>query len=163
MKIVGPVDGHLFVDTSALVKRQVAEVGHVWVKSLCRPGARHTIVISELAEVEVIASYCRMVRETPPRLTRANRNRLIIRFRQQVQRRYVVAPVDRGIITRAADLCRTHPLRAYDAIQLACALTRRDDDVADGLPAPTFVCADTALLAAAAAEGLAIENPNSHP
>ena len=152
-----------FLDTSALVKRQVAEVGHVWVKSLCRPGARHTIVISELAEVEVIASFCRMVRETPPRLMPTNRDRFITRFRQQVRRRYVVVPVDRAIISRAADLCRTHPLRAYDAIQLACALPRRDDDLAAGLPAPAFVCADTTLLAAAAAEGLAIENPNSHP
>ena len=71
--------------------------------------------------------------------------------------------MNRSIITRAADLCRTHPLRAYDAIQLACVLTRRDDDLATGLPTPTFVCADTILLAAATAEGLAIENPNSHP
>jgi uncharacterized protein len=84
-------------------------------------------------------------------------------FDSRFLRQYIVIAVDRSIITRAADLCRTHPLRAYDAIQLACALTRRDDDVADGLPAPTFVCAATALLAAAAAEGLAIENPNSHP
>lgn len=152
-----------FLDTSALVKRQVTEVGHTWVKALCRPGIGHTIVISELAEVEVIASFCRMVREAPPRLNPANRDRLITRFKQQIQRRYIVVPVDRAIITRAAALCRVHPLRAYDAIQLACAVTRRDDDLAAGQPAPIFVCADMVLLGAAAAEGLAVENPNSHP
>ncbi|HEY7342910.1 MAG TPA: type II toxin-antitoxin system VapC family toxin [Ktedonobacterales bacterium] len=152
-----------FLDTSALVKRQVAEIGHTWVKALCRPGANHTIVISELAEVEVIASFCRMVRETPPRLDITTRDRFITRFRQQVRRRYLVIPVDRTVITRAATLCRVRPLRAYDAVQLACALVLRDDNLAAGQPVPTFVCADTTLLSAAAAEGLRIENPNDHP
>lgn len=152
-----------FFDTSALVKRQVAETGHTWVKSLCRPGANHTIVISELAEVEVIASFCRMVRETPPRLNITIRDRFITRFRQQVRRRYIAIPVDRAIITRAATHCRTRPLRAYDAAQLACTLAFRDDELAAGRPAPTFVCADITLFNAAAAEGLPIENPNDHP
>ena len=31
-----------------------------------------------------------------------------------------------------------------------------------GLPAPIFVSADANLLAAARAEGLAVENPNEH-
>ena len=66
-------------------------------------------------------------------------------------------------MTRAAALCRKHPLRAYDADQLACALTRRDDDLAAGLAAPVFICADAVLLGVAAAEGLAVENPTAHP
>jgi hypothetical protein len=74
-----------------------------------------------------------------------------------------VIQVDRAIFTRAAALCRVRPLRAYDAVQLACALVLRDDNLATGQPAPTFVCADTTLLSAAAAEGLPIENPNDHP
>ena len=152
-----------FLDTSAVVKRQVAETGHAWVEALCRPGAGHVIAISELAIVEVIASYCRMVRETPPRLSMPNRDRLIARFQQQVRRRYVVVQINRAVVTRAASLCRTHPLRAYDAVQLACALIKRDDDLASGLPAPIFVCADTMLLGAAAAEGLGTENPNTYP
>lgn len=152
-----------FLDSSALVKRQVAETGHAWVKALCRPRAGHTIVIAEMALVEVTASFCRMVRDTPPRLSLANRDRLIARFQQQVRRRYVVVQINRAIMTQAAALCRVHPLRAYDAVQLASALAKREDDVGAGLPAPIFVCADTTLLQAAAAEGLAIENPNLHP
>ena len=66
------------------------------------------------------------------------------------------------MFARAATLCRTHLLRAYDAVQLACALTWRDDALATGQLAPIFVCADHALLGAAALEGLAIENPNLH-
>lgn len=151
-----------FLDTSALVKRQVAETGHRWVRSLVHRRAGRTIVISEIALIEVVASLCRMAREQPPRLAVSDRDRLIARFRQHTQRRYEVVALNQTLLLRAGTLCRTHSLRAYDAVQLACALTFRDDEVAAGRPAPTFVCADTTPLTIAQAEGLAVENPNSH-
>jgi len=55
------------------------------------------------------------------------------------------------------------PLRAYDAVQLACALTVRRLMHQRGMPPPLFVAADDALLAAAAAEGFAVDNPLLHP
>lgn len=152
-----------FLDTSALVKRQVPEAGHAWVRALCDRRSGHTIVIAAAALVEVVASLSRMPRETPPRLSVASRDRLIARFQQHVRRRYLVVELNRTVLLRAAALCRTHPLRAYDAVQLACALTRRDDDLAAGNPAPIFVCADANLLAIAQAEGFTVENPNTHP
>lgn len=152
-----------FLDTSALVKRQVPEAGHTWVRALCDRRSGHTIVISEVAFVEVVASFSRMVRETPPRLSIANRDRFIARFQQHVRRRYLVVDLNRTVLMRAATLCRTHPLRAYDGVQLACALTRRNDDLAAGNPAPIFVCADANLLVVAQAEGFIVENPNGHP
>lgn len=152
-----------YFDTSALVKRHIAEPGHAWVESVCDPSAGHTIVIAEVALVEVVASLSRMVRERPQRLDPTNRDRLIAYFDALVQSEYIMTQVNRAILKRAAGLCPRHPLRAYDAVQLACALTRRDDDVANGQPAPIFVCADTVLLAVASAEGLATENPNDHP
>ena len=152
-----------FLDTSALVKRHIREPGHTWIESLCDPVAGNTIVISEAALVEVVASLARMVRERPRRLTPGTRDRHIALFERFAASEYVVISLNRTIITRAAALCRTHPLRAYDAVQLACALTKRDDDMAAGLPAPIFVCADVTLLNAAVNEGLAIENPNTHP
>jgi hypothetical protein len=151
-----------FLDTSALVKRQVDEVGHRWVRSLVHGRAGHTIAIAEVALVEVVASLCRMAREQPPRLAIADRDRLIARFRQHTQRRYQVVAVNEALLLRAGALCRTHPLRAYDAVQLACALTFRDDEATAGRPAPIFVCADTQLLAIAQAEGLVVEDPNAH-
>lgn len=152
-----------FLDTSALVKRHVSESGHAWVQALCDPGAGATLVISELALVEVVATFSRMARETPRRISSRRRDRLIADFERFVTGQYAIVNVTRAISNRAAALCRKHPLRAYDAIQLASALTRRDDDLAAGLPTSIFVCADTTLLNAAAAEGLAIENPNAHP
>ncbi len=152
-----------FLDTSALVKRQVPETGHVWVRSLCNPRSGNVIVISEATLVEVVATLCRMARENPPRLSVTDRDRFIARFYQQALQRYVVVDLNRQILVRAASLCQTHPLRAYDAVQLACALTRRDDDLAAGEPAPIFVSADVNLLAVASTEGLTAENPNDHP
>ncbi|HEY1387849.1 MAG TPA: type II toxin-antitoxin system VapC family toxin [Ktedonobacterales bacterium] len=151
------------LDTSALVKRHVVESGHIWVRALCAPRKGNDIAVAEIALVEVAAAFSRMSRASTPRLTVARRNRVIGDFERCFLRQYTVIQVDRAIFTRAAALCRVRPLRAYDAVQLACALVLRDDNLATGQPAPTFVCADTTLLSAAAAEGLPIENPNDHP
>ena len=151
-----------FLDTSALVKRHVAEPGHVWIESLCDPAAGNTVVISEVAIVEMSATLSRLVREKPPRLSMTDRDTLITFFDLLVQSEYIVVLVNRAIFTRAAALCRIHPLRAYDAVQLACALTRRDDDLAAGQSALIFVCSDTVLRNAAGAEGFVTENPNAY-
>lgn len=157
--------GQYFLDTSALVKRYINdEPGHAWVSALCDPGAGNILLIAEATLVEVVATFCRMGRSAPPRLAVAQRDALIALFRQHdTQQGYYVVPVDRALYTRAGDLCAAHPLRAYDAVQLACALTARDDALRAGVAGPTFVCADTALLSMAAAEGMVTENPNSHP
>lgn len=55
-----------FLDTSAIVKRYVPETGHAWVRSICRAKLGQTIVISEAAIVEVVASLCRMARDSAP-------------------------------------------------------------------------------------------------
>lgn len=47
-------------------------------------------------------------------------------------------------------------------MQLATALAANAPLVAAGLPDLTFVAADDDLVAAARAEGLVAENPNSH-
>jgi predicted nucleic acid-binding protein len=64
-----------------------------------------------------------------------------------------------AVIKDAQTLTAKHPLRAYDAVQLASALRINRQTVTDGAPAITFVCADTRLLAIAAAEGLAVQDP----
>jgi predicted nucleic acid-binding protein len=65
-------------------------------------------------------------------------------------------------LLQATALCRTHALRAYDAVQLASALVVNDDALAYGTGPILFVSADTALLAAAAIEGLLVDNPLAH-
>jgi predicted nucleic acid-binding protein len=59
-------------------------------------------------------------------------------------------------------LASTHRLRAYDAVQLATALDLHKDWTADRLGTFAFVSADRNLNAAALAEGLTVDDPNSH-
>jgi hypothetical protein len=58
---------------------------------------------------------------------------------------------------------QTHPLRAADAVHLACAVTIRRITQEQGLPPPRFVVADTALRTAATAEGFVVDDPLQHP
>ncbi len=64
-------------------------------------------------------------------------------------------------IHRAENLLELYALRAYDSIQLASALESNARLVFAGLPAITFVSADTRLLTAAAIEGLATDDPSA--
>lgn len=121
-------------------------------------------MIAEVSLVEVVAALSRVVRERPRRLSSTARDRHLTLFNRLVASEYVIVHTSRAILTHAAALCRLHPLRAYDAVQLASALARRDDDLASGQPSiPTFACADAVLLSIAAAEGLTIANPNNYP
>jgi uncharacterized protein len=151
-----------FLDTSALVKRYVpAEQGHAWITDICDPAQGHKLYISQAALVEVVAAMCRKAREQS--ITPEDRDRLITRVRRDIQSTYNLWQVTTALYTAAGNLCRLHPLRAYDAVQLACVLGLRDRALANQAPSPIFVCADLHLLAIADAEGLSSENPNTHP
>jgi hypothetical protein len=65
-------------------------------------------------------------------------------------------------VSRAKDLLEQHPLRAYDAIQLASALESHDRLVAANQQPIVFIAADQRLLEVAATVGLAVDNPNEH-
>ena len=65
------------------------------------------------------------------------------------------------LVERAADLAEAHALRAYDALQLAAAL-EIDAHLKSVGAAITLVSADGALNTAAIAEGLAVDDPNTH-
>lgn len=90
-----------FLDTSALVKRHVAEPGHAWIRSVCVPRARNTIAVAEISLVETIASFSRMAREAAPRLTLPRRNRVISDFERCFRQQYVDVEVNRTLLMRA--------------------------------------------------------------
>ena len=152
--------GTYFFDTSAIIKQYFREQGHTWVRNLHEP-AQHQLHISQAALVEVVATICRKAREQ--NITTAKRDALIDTFRQDVQNVYIVRLVNASVYTFAGDLCRSYLLRAYDAVQLACALNLRTETLANQVAAPTFVCADNGLINIALAEGFSIENPNNYP
>ena len=136
----------VFADSSALVKRYADETGADEVRAL------PLLVVSALARVEVPAALWRKVRTG--QLSAADAAVLSVAFRDDCadpEVMLVVAPTV-GVLEHAARLVAVHPLRAYDAVQLASALeVRAVDGAVDG-----FACFDTGLRAAAAAEGLAL-------
>jgi predicted nucleic acid-binding protein len=150
-----------YVDTSALVKRYVAEVGSTWVRRIVARPVHQVLYTAALTEVEVRSALQRLVREG--RLDTAQAQRLTQRVTQHFTRRYQVIRITRTVVTQAGLVLERHPLRAYDAVQLACALTVRRGMHRRGMPPPRFVAADTTLLAAARAEGFLVDNPLQHP
>jgi len=150
-----------FLDTSALVKRYITEIGSDWIMEHCQSEQDNVLIISQATLVEVIATFCRKAREQnlKQRISETERDRIISLFRKDAQHQYIVIPVTSLIYTQAGDLCRFHRLRAYDAIQLACALLVREKLTGLGTYVPIFVSADIELLHIAQETGLSVKNP----
>jgi predicted nucleic acid-binding protein len=155
-----------YFDTSAIIKRYLAEPGAGWVRQITdttdqRGSSLHTITLAAIGIVEAVAAIAR--RHRTGQLDQAGRQAVINLFIIHSRREYHIAPVRSRQIDLATDLVQRHPLRGYDAIHLAAALLLRDHLVAARLPAPIFVSADANLCAVARTEGLTAENPNEYP
>ena len=107
-----------FVDTSVLAKRYLSEVGSDRARALFR--GHRPIAVSRLAFAELSAAVARACREGL--ITTPQRDVVIKRLPGDFNEWIVVEP-RRAVIERAAELVLTHPLRAYDALQLASCQT----------------------------------------
>ena len=150
-----------FLDSSALVKRYVAEIGSTWIRALTAPDARNPLIIARITWVEVLSALARRQREGS--LTSGDVAQAIQAFRYDMNTQYQVSELDPPLAEAAGELVTQHPLRAYDAVQLASALRVQSDLVRTEAPALTFLTADNRLVAVAQAEGLLTDNPNRHP
>jgi predicted nucleic acid-binding protein len=150
-----------FLDTSALVKRHVAETGSAWVRSLTGAKAFHTLFIARITAVEVFAAITR--RQRGGSLSAAQAGAILGHFRRHLTQRYVIVEVTPTLIAEAMLSARRHGLRAYDAVHLAAALEANRIYQTAGLGPVTLVSADQELNAAATASGLVVDDPNSHP
>ena len=77
--------------------------------------------------------------------------------------RYRVMELTPALFAEAMLAARKHRLRAYDAVQLAVVLEVHRLQRDAGLGPVTLISADRGLNTAAAAEGLAVEDPTMHP
>jgi uncharacterized protein len=150
-----------FLDTSALVKRHVNEVGSAWMRSLTRPKAAHTLYIARITAVEVYSAITR--RQRGRHLSPAQAGAMLGHFRRHLSQRYNVLEVTPTLFTGAMLAARKPGLRAYDAIQLTVALeldrlNRRAD-----FGSVTLLSSDRDLNVAASAEGLTVDDPTAHP
>jgi predicted nucleic acid-binding protein len=119
----------------------------------------NAIHIGEITRVEVAAGLA-LIQRTG-RITQSERDREYHRFVSHVTHRYAVIPFASSDLEVAAELTQHHPLKAYDAVQLAVALRYRQALAGYGL-ALVFVSGDSALVQAGGSEGLPTENPFDH-
>jgi uncharacterized protein len=150
-----------FLDSSALVKRYINEIGSAWVLSLFDPTLDHEFFVAAITGVEIVAAITRRICSDSIAVADAAlvRNQL----RSDLQTDYQVIEITEGIISSAMALAETQGLRGYDSVQLAAGCAINELCIANGLSPIIFVSADEELNLAAVNEGLLIENPNHHP
>ena len=132
----------VFLDTSAFARRYVAEQGSDKVMALCLKA--DSLVVSVICLPELISTLSRLVREK--KLAKANYRKL------KGDAMADLADVDicqftPDVLVSVVSLLESHPLRAMDALHVACALAVEPD---------IFVSADHRQLSAARKAGLKI-------
>ncbi len=145
-----------FLDSSTVVKRYAQEIGTPWVQALAAPAAGHLLVVVRITLAETVAAVTRKERGgyiTPQAAATA-----LADFQLDFARQYAIVEVSAALVAQAASLARKHGLRGYDAVQVAAAL-----ETHARIPSLTMLSADADVNAAAQAEGLAVDDPNSHP
>ncbi|MEW6324882.1 MAG: type II toxin-antitoxin system VapC family toxin [Nitrospirota bacterium] len=136
-----------YLDTSALIKRFVAEKGSGVVRSLV--GRKEPVATAKIAYVEVFAGLARKRREGH---LSANRHALICRQFERDWQAYIRVDLMDQVLMLARDLIRRHPLRGFDAVHLASAMMLKNET----REPVVFAAADEQLLRAAKAEKLGV-------
>jgi predicted nucleic acid-binding protein len=127
-----------YLDTSALVKRYLPEIGSVWVGTITDPSSGHTIVTAEIAQVEAAAAIAARQR-APGGITLQERDDAVDLLAVHCTTEYRLVGTNPLILDRAIRLTQNYRLRGYDAVHLATALIVHEQYLAAGLAGLTFV------------------------
>lgn len=149
-----------YLDTSALIKRYVAEIGSEWVHELLTDTRTPTAFTSHLTVVEAACAFARRRRDGL--VSQEDYAEILMAFDHDVAYLYNILDVTPEVIETARSFANEHPLRAYDAVHLATAWLANRTLMQAGQPSLTFVCADARLLSISGAVGLATDNPLQH-
>lgn len=150
-----------FMDSSALVKRYISEIGSTWTLGLFDPVLDNEFFIAAITGVEIIAAITRRARSGSISVTDATF--VCHQIRNDLQTDYLIVEITEEIINSGMTLAEKRGLRGYDAVQLAAGCAVNALCTVSGLSPVIFVSADSELNVAAANEGLSIENPNNYP
>ena len=142
-----------FLGTSALVKIYIQEEGSLKMLRLVESQDAAQFIILDVALVEFRSAIRRRERQGDIRAPDADR--VLKQIEENASSFYLMQPSNSAVMEEASRLLDSHPLKAYDAIQLAGCLVARTGVV----PPLYFVCADDRLCEAAAYEGLNVINP----
>lgn len=150
-----------YFDSSTAVKRYAPEKGSGWVKTIVEPAAENVIYLGQIGVVEIAAALSKKVRTKE--LTQENYEAALQLFLADVQNEeYLTASLSDAVVQLAVDLTKRHPLRGYDAVHLATAVSLNVALLAAEFPHLAFVTGDRILREAAQSEGLIVENPDEH-
>jgi uncharacterized protein len=138
-----------FFDTSALAKRYISEPGSQLVRATLRT---HPVSVARITYAEPAASVARAWRLAT--IDASQRDAILARLAGDFAQLRIVE-IRPALVDLVPGLVLRYPLRGYDAVQLAAALTVR----ASGAPVELW-SADAALCQAAAGEGLRVVTPS---
>jgi predicted nucleic acid-binding protein len=150
--------GLRYLETSALVKLYIAEAGTPAMERMASPLAGHVLAVSALSRVECVSAIRRRLREAD--LEQSAAEAAERQLNRHLALRFLIQPVTDRVLDEAVTLLHRHPLRAFDALQLAGFLVLVSMSSPDAADPPIFVSADERLLAAARAEAVEVQNPS---
>ena len=147
-----------YFDSSALVKRYIAETGSDWINQLCTAYPASQLYTVRITGAEIVAAiFARMRIES---ISISDGGAAVAQFKADFREYYQIVEVTGELVELAMTLAENYPLRGYDSVQLAAALSLQRFRFASGLTPLTFVSADARLNAVAQANSLLVENPN---
>ena len=145
-----------YLDTSALVKLYVRELGTEQVLRLASGTAGNQLAVLALAQVEIRSALRR--RERAGEIAGIVVSQLLESFQRHMEAVFLKQVVTEATFDVACELVDKHGLFALDAVQLAGYLALR---TTSGARTPIFVSADRQLLEAAEAESIPVLDPCS--
>ena len=132
----------VFLDTSAFAKRYVAEQGSDKVLELCQQA--DSLVVSIICFPELISTLSRLLRKK--KFAKMDYQKLKADAMADLAD-VDICQITPDVLASVVSLLETHPLRAMDALHIACALAVKPD---------IFISADHRQLSAARKAGLKI-------
>lgn len=137
----------LYLDTSALVKLYIDELGSTEVKQ--RVKAAQIVSTSRVAYVEARAGIARKFRDAELSKTEYNH---MLEDLEEDWGSYFIVEVSESVTKLAGQLVHRYPLRGFDAIHLASGLLLKNRSRLE----LSFACFDDRLKGAAQMEGLPV-------
>jgi predicted nucleic acid-binding protein len=153
----------IFLDTNALLKLYLSEVGSTWLENYIAP---HSVVISELALFESATVLRR--KSVEGNLTRNQVIDLFGQIRLDSHNYQIIALGGTNQMDRLANLVFNLPtnlrVRALDSLHLTAATIAFEAASSLNPPEPfVFISSDRQLLQVAQAQGFSVENPEAYP
>ncbi len=149
-----------YMDSSALVKIYIREQGSEWTREVYGNSKANDILIYEIAGAEVLAALHQRFRNKD--FSEEDLKTACDLFRNDFQNFFARLPIKKQIVDTGMRLIQKHPLRGYDAIQLATAVSFLEELRKLNGESLLFVGVDKVLDNSATAEGLTVINPSEY-